>query len=300
MKQAAAVALALLAAGCIRSAPPPSQPSARYTLGEPYALGGVWSYPREDFSLDDSGIAAVLPRSGRGRPTANGEIFDPDRLVGAHRTLQLPAIVAVWNLENGREIRIRVNDRGPVQPGRILGLSPRAAQLLDIPPGGAAQIRIRVETAPSQALARALPSPDRPGMALAPVPRAAVETEALAPLPGAREATRIRRAPSGRVAETIADSAPVLPPDPLPESLTQQYSRPGRLLVEAGNFFRRDLAQRQAAQLGGLGARVEPFGNGRQPQFRVRLGPYADLAAADRAVAGVLAAGLPEARLLVE
>ncbi|RYJ02766.1 MAG: SPOR domain-containing protein [Acetobacteraceae bacterium] len=296
----AALLLALLAAGCNRPAAPPSQPAARYMLGQPYVMGGVWSYPKEDFGLDESGIATVLPRGGRGRRTANGEVFDPDRLVGAHRTLQLPVILSVQNLENGRELRIRVNDRGPVQPGRILGLSPRAAQLLEIPAGGAAQVRIRVDAAPSQALARALPSAEASGPAMAAVPRAAVETEALAPLPGARDSQRIRQAPARIQAETVAESDPALPPDPLPEQATMGSARPGRLLIEAGNFFRRDLAQRQAARLAGLQARVEPFGVGRQPQFRVRLGPYQNLEAADRALGAVLQAGLPEARLLVE
>ena len=304
MRFAVAAALALLAAGCVKPAPPPTTPAARYMLGQPYSMGGVWSYPKEDFGLDDSGIAAVLPHGGRGRRTTNGEIFDPDRLTGAHRSLQLPAIVLVRNLENGREIRIRVNDRGPPRPGRILGLSPRAAQLLDIPVDGAAQVRIRVDAAPSQALARALPNPESPGLespslVLAPAPRAVVETETLPPLPGAHDSRR--QAPARPAAAAIlAESAPELPPDPLPETLAMHHAMPGRLLIEAGSFFRRELAQRQAARLAGLEARVEPFGPGRQPQFRVRLGPYPNLAAADRAIAAVLAAGLSEARLLVE
>jgi rare lipoprotein A len=301
LRLGAAVTLALLAAGCVRPAAPP--PAARYLLGEPYALGGVWSYPREDFSLDETGVAMVLPRAGGGRYTANGEVHDPDRLTGAHRTLQLPAIVAVRNLENGREIRIRVNDRGPAQPGRILGLSPRAAQLLDIPPGGTAQIRLRVDTGPSRALAGVMPGLENPSLAISSAPRAAVTTEALAPLPGARDVPRIREAaamPTAGHAEPADAGAAAPPPDPLPEVLTQNYATPGRLVVEAGTFFRRDLAQRQAARLAGLAARVEPFGSGRQPQFRVRMGPFADVAAADLAVTAVLAAGLPEARLLVE
>ena len=300
MRQAAALLLALLAVGCTKQAAPPPQSAARYMLGQPYAMGGVWSYPKEDFGLDESGIAVVLPRGARGRRTTNGEVFDPDRPVGAHRTLQLPAIVSVSNLETGQELRIRVNDRGPVQPGRIIGLSPRAALLLGIPAGGAAQVRIRVETAPSQALARGLPSAEASGPAMAAVPRAMVETESLAPLPGARDSQRIRQAPARAQAETVADSNPALPPDPLPEQVTMTGPRPGRLLIEAGSFFRRDLAQRQAARLAGLDARVEPFGAGRQPQFRVRLGPYPSLEAADRAMGAVLQAGLPEARLLVE
>jgi rare lipoprotein A len=54
---------------------------------------------------------------------------DPAALVAAHRTLQLPAVVLVWNLDTGREIRVRVNDRGPSEPGRVIGLSRRAATL---------------------------------------------------------------------------------------------------------------------------------------------------------------------------
>ena len=297
MRQAA-LALALLAAGCGRQAPPPA-PAGRYLLGEPYAMGGLWSYPREDFGLEESGVAAVLPRGRPGQRTANGEAYDPDRLVGAHRTLQLPAILTVLNLETGRELRIRVNDRGPTQPGRVVGLSPRAARLLGIPPDGAAQVRIRVETGPSQALAAALPSPDRPALAMAAAPRAAVEREALPPLPGMREAS-LRPALAQAAARPAAETRPELPPDPLPEAVASRPAQPGRLLIEMGRFFRRDLAQRQAARIPGLRPRVEPFGGGRQPQFRVVAGPFPDIPAADQAVAAVLRAGLPEVRLLVE
>ncbi len=271
-------------------------------MGEPYVLGAIWSYPREDFGLDETGVAVVLPRVGSGQHTANGEIRDPQRLTGAHRTLQLPAIVMVTNLENGREIRIRVNDRGPGKAGRILGLSPRAATLLGIPPDGAARVRLRVDAGPSRALAAAMRDPEDSGLAMTAAPRVAVVTEALAPLPGARDSRRVRAVatrPIQRSGETGALAAE-LPPDPLPEVVTQGHAMPGRLVVEAGTFFRRDLAQRQAAGLARLAARVEPFGAGRQPQHRVRMGPFADIAAADRAVAAVLAAGLPEARLLID
>lgn len=299
MKAAAALALALLTMGCVRQAAPPT-PTGRYMLGEPYEMGGVWSYPREDFGLEESGIAAVLPRGRAGQRTANGEVYEPDRLIGAHRTLQLPAIVSVWNLENGREIRVRVNDRGPAAPGRVIGLSPRAAQLLGMAPDGAAQVRIRVETGPSQALAGALPSLERPALSIAAAPRAVVESEALPPLPGMREASPRRAGPATQSGQQLAEASPELPPNPLPEAVSTRPAAPGRLVIEAGIFFRRDLAQRQAARLAGLRARVEPFGGGRQPQFRVLAGPYPDVTAGDRAVAAVLRAGLPELRLVVE
>lgn len=279
--------------------PLPAPPSAGRTLiGQPYTSGGVWSYPREDFAGSETGIAAILPDRAGGRVTANGEVFDPTRLLAAHRTLQLPAILTVWNLETGREVQVRVNDRGPTEAGRLLGLSRRAAELLGVPPGGTAAVRITVDGPPSRALASALPGDCAPLLTIATAPRGAVMAENLPPPPGSREAGR-RQAPAGAVPARIAAKAdPGLPPDPLPEAVLQRFAVPVRLLVEAGSFFRRDLAQRQAASL--PGARTEPFGEGRQPRYRVRLGPFATVAEADRAVAAVLAAGHPEVRLLVE
>ena len=301
---ASSLLLALLA-GC---KPPPPQPQAapRYVIGQPYRMGGLWSYPREDFARQETGLAAVLPDSAAGRRTANGEIHDPAGLMAAHRTLQLPAIVTVTNLENGRSLLLRVNDRGPENPARLLGLSRRAATLLGVPANGAAQVRLMVEGEASRALAAALPSTERVELPIAAAPvRAGVEREELAPPPGARSAGTARQGspqPStGPVASAVAESpAAMLPPERLPERVMQGQASPGRLLIEAGSFFRRDLAQHQTARLAGLGARVEQSGHGRQAEYRVRLGPFGNVAEADRAFAAVLAAGLPEARLLVE
>ncbi|MBK1661294.1 septal ring lytic transglycosylase RlpA family protein, partial [Paracraurococcus ruber] len=218
--------LCLALAAC-QPAPPP-QGSPRYMLGEPYSLGGLWSYPKEEFGRVESGLAAVLPDRRAGRRTTNGEIFDPDRLMGAHRTLQLPAIVSVWNLETGREVRLRVNDRGPAQPGRVIGLSSRAAALLGIPAGGTAQVRVSVEDAPSRALARALPSSERTAPQVEAVRTVAVEREELAPLPGSRQAERVREAPRVATAPAAPGAEAGLPPDPLPEQVLPRPAMPGR------------------------------------------------------------------------
>ena len=182
-------------------------------------------------------------------------------------------------------------------PGRAIGLSLRAATLLGIPPEGTAQVRVAVEDGASRALARALPTTEANAVRVEAAPAAAIERETLAPLPGARQAARLREAPGGVAAPGIVAGTLALPPDPLPEQVVQHAPQPGRLVVDAGSFFRRDLAQRQASR---IGAHVEAFGEGRRPQYRVRLGPFADAAAADRAVAAVLAAGLPEVALVVE
>lgn len=293
---AALAGLLALAAGC---AEPPA-PRPRYVVGAPYAMGGLWSYPREAFSGTETGLAAVLPRAPAAALTANGERQDPEALVAAHRTLQLPAIVEVTNLETGLALRVRVNDRGPAQPGRVIALSPRAARLLGVPEGGAAQVRLEVDGAASRDLAAALPSEEPRGPAIATAPRGEVVAESLAPPPGARAAAgiaEVRVRGSGGESPTPLPAAPT---DRLPERVERRPAAPGRLLIDAGSFHRADPARRLAARLGSLGARVQPEGRGREATWRVVVGPFATVAEADAAVAAAIAAGLAEVRLVVE
>ncbi len=276
----------LILAGCTT----PPQPQPRYLLGEPYRAGGLWSYPKEEFALDDTGIAAIMPRADG--LTANGEVRDADGMVAAHRTLQLPSIVTVTNLDTGRSVRLRVHERGPTQAGRVIAVSPRAAQLL----GAAGPFRARVvldgnaSRAAIEGLAgQAAPLP----IATAPVGR--VERESLAPPEGARGATQAVQAAARAPAETTTATRE---PERLPEQVIQGAPSPGRIWLEAGRFFRRDLAQAQAARIGG---RAEPFGPpGRQQQWRVRSGPYSSITEADAALARAIALGQPDLRLAVE
>ena len=139
-------------AGCQRAPPPPS-PAPHYVLGQGWqGAQGVWFYPAERFTLDQTGLAEVDER-GHAPLTANGEAYDPTALAAAHQTLQLPAIAMVTNLQTGRQILLRVNDRGPAAPGRILSLTPRAALLLGVGPDGVAQVRVQVQDLPSRQLA---------------------------------------------------------------------------------------------------------------------------------------------------
>src|SRR6185436_18884426 len=87
-----------------------------YKVGDPYQIGGVWYYPAEDWSYDETGIASFYggEKSGtnfHGRNTANGELYDMNSLTAAHRTLPMPSLVRVTNLENGRQLVLRVNAR---------------------------------------------------------------------------------------------------------------------------------------------------------------------------------------------
>ncbi|MFN7307809.1 MAG: RlpA-like double-psi beta-barrel domain-containing protein [Acetobacteraceae bacterium] len=289
----------ILAAAVLAMAGCGTQPEPRYLVGDPYRLGGVWSYPREDYALAETGLAEVLPAPMFGGQTANGEVLTAQGLTAAHRSLQMPAIIRVTNLENGRSMLLRVNDRGPEKPGRILGVSPRAGALLGMTPGRATQIALVVDAEMSRAVAEALPGHAPAPITIAAAPRAAVARDELAPLPGAREAPRREVLP-------LPSAAPMaeLPPQrrgtplALPEAVTQTAPRPGSIFVEAGQFSGRYGAEAVAARL--PGARISQQGRGRNANFRVALGPFTEVRAADFALERTLAAGLSGARIIVE
>jgi rare lipoprotein A len=285
----AALLLAALLAGC-------ASPPARFVVGDPYRMGGTWSYPREDFSSVETGIATRHAVAGWNARTANGEAWSDGRALAAHRTLQLPAVVTVTNLETGRTLLVRVNDRGPVNPGRVIGLSDRAASLLGIPAGGVAQVRVAVDAERSRILAEAAPAAERPRLLIEAAPRAAVAAESLDAPPGARSAAPARAVAAVREAPVDAAAAP--PDILLPEAVAQGSPRPGRILVEAGTLSGAAAAARLAARV--PGARVETFGAGRDQQFRVRVGPFSSLAQADAVLERTLAAGVSGARILVD
>ncbi len=286
----AALLLVALLAGC-------GSPPARYLVGDPYRMGGTWSYPREDFSLMETGLAARHTVAGWSSPTANGEAWSDGRALAAHRTLQLPAVVAVTNLENGRTLLVRVNDRGPVNPGRVIGLSGRAATLLGIPAGGSAHVRIAVDGERSRALSDSVPGRAATTVPIEAAPRAVVAAESLDAPPGARSAAPARAA--APVRQAAAESVATPPADlPLPETVAQAAPSPGRVMLEAGTLSRPEAAARLAARI--PGARVEAFGPRRDQQFRVRLGPFDSVAQADTALERTLAAGVSGARILVD
>ena len=109
----------------------------------PYEVNGVWYYPKSDPGYDRQGLASWYGGTEQHRPTADGEIFDMNLPSAAHTTLPLPSWVEVTNLDNGRRIRVRVNDRGPFVTGRIIDLSRQAAKDLGFYARGTARVRVR-------------------------------------------------------------------------------------------------------------------------------------------------------------
>lgn len=149
--EAVALGLTIAAAGCAtpRTHPvapvalQPALPGSRVKIGQPYQVLGQWYYPADDRSYDVTGIASWYGPGFHSLSTASGERYDQDAISAAHKTLPLPSYVEVSNLDNGRTLVVRVNDRGPFVDGRIIDLSRRSAQLLGIDRPGTARVRVK-------------------------------------------------------------------------------------------------------------------------------------------------------------
>ena len=115
-----------------------------YKVGSPYSINGVKYIPKEDPNYFEEGIASWYGPNFDGKITANGEIFDQYAVTAAHRTLPIPSLVKVTNLENDRNIILRINDRGPFVGDRIIDLSYKSAQLLDIIENGTGKVRVEI------------------------------------------------------------------------------------------------------------------------------------------------------------
>ncbi len=117
--------------------------SAHQKVGRPYTVAGQTFVPQRNDRYDEIGIGSWYGPNFHGRPTANGEVFNQWDMTAAHTTLPIPSIVEVTNLENGRQIIVRLNDRGPFVDDRIIDLSRAAAEALDYHATGLARVRVR-------------------------------------------------------------------------------------------------------------------------------------------------------------
>ncbi len=122
---------------------PAPKGGGHFKIGQPYEINGEQFIPQDDPSYDRTGVASWYGALFHGRHTANGEIFDMERLSAAHPTLPLPVYVKVTNLDNGRSAVVRVNDRGPFRKGREIDLSERTAEVLGFKRAGTANVRVR-------------------------------------------------------------------------------------------------------------------------------------------------------------
>ncbi len=112
-----------------------------YLVGRPYTVAGRTYYPSERRYVA-VGLASWYGDAFHGRRTANGEIFDRNSISAAHPTMPLPSYARVINLRNNYSMIVRVNDRGPFEPGRIMDVSLRVAEMLDFRRNGTTKVKV--------------------------------------------------------------------------------------------------------------------------------------------------------------
>ncbi|MER2519162.1 MAG: septal ring lytic transglycosylase RlpA family protein [Bdellovibrionales bacterium] len=312
----ALLALTLALSACASHAPstrPPQSATVKphYKVGEPYEIKGERYYPKEDFSYNETGIASWYGSDFHNGMTANGEIFNKDELTAAHKTLPLPSLARVTNLDNGKSIVVRVNDRGPFSGARIIDMSQRSAQLLGFEKAGTAKVRVQVLADESKAIADAMrrygtdrqivtasaSSPEEAQQGLvATSPYAANERSGIMPA-GVESITLepIRTTPA--VHQQLLETRPVAEVVQMPVNPANNS-----LFVQAGAFTVLDNAKRlqqKLAQKGHPATLSDIIVNG-TVFHRVRVGPIASVAQADSLLNQVRSTGVENARTVVD
>ncbi|MCB9989107.1 MAG: septal ring lytic transglycosylase RlpA family protein [Rhodospirillales bacterium] len=299
-----------------KSINPPPKSQGTFKVGSPYKIDGKMYYPTESYTLVETGIASWYGPQFHGKQTANGEIFDMNELTAAHRTLQMPSLVRVTNLENGRSLIVRVNDRGPYARGRIIDLSKRAADLLGFKNKGTAKVRLQVLREESMKIAQAaksgrdtsgfeiaankkgyLATPE-PTPATASQPPATYQTAAVTPETGKTAGLQgVQKEPLQSVIPGHTRNGQFYP-DPV---ITEEAVTPSNIYVQAGSFSVHDNAVNLRNSLEPVGrAGVYPVEINGQHFYRVRLGPVSSVDQADELLARLVNTGHQDAIIVVE
>lgn len=152
-------------------------PAPKYYVGSAYKVEDVQYIPVEDLTYNQTGIAGIVPAELNGTKTSNGEVFDMNQMVATSKTLPLPTIARVTNLDNGQSVVVRVNNRGPFVNTRIMDLSPAAARQIGM--NGQTKVQVQVLADESIAVKNATVGATTPATSaqpMTPPPAQTVET----------------------------------------------------------------------------------------------------------------------------
>lgn len=270
-----------------------------FKVGKPYTVNGTVYRPSETYNYVETGISSWYGPGFHGKKTASGETYHQGELTAAHRTLQMPSLVRVTNLDNGRSVIVRVNDRGPFAKGRIIDVSQRAAELLGMIGTGTAKVKVEMLAEESRQIAEAA----RRGADL--------------------KGTEIAMNQNGRLPASMTDSSgqQVAPQEAVLAQSAQQdhiqghYTNgrfypdgvvtqvavvPTGIYVQAGAFGVADNAQRLSQKLGSIApAKVEAVNYNGRVLYKVKLGPLPNVREADSVLNRVLVSGHSDAIIVV-
>ena len=272
--------LALLA-GCATTGEPDGYSQATaisgtggvYKVGKPYKIMGKTYYPKEDYNYSEVGVASWYGSDFHNKKTANGEKYDMHTLTAAHRTLPLPSIVKVTNLENGRSLVLRVNDRGPYAKNRIIDISKRGAQLLGFQTKGTAKVRVELMEKESKELKAALT-----GQKIEPV------------MASAKKTTPIKKMEYAAVEPLRLDN---------PYNAAGGVTAEKSYFVQAGSFAKHDAAKDLSSKLSRFGkSKVAQADVDGSRYYRVRIGPFSFPEEAEVTLAKVKNYGIYNAKIV--
>ncbi len=285
-------------------------------LGAPYDIGGTTYAPEDNPMYDEVGYASWYGQELAGRQTANGEMFNPAGISAAHKTLPLPSYVEVTRIDTGQTILVRVNDRGPFANDRIIDLSEGASRQLGIMDQGAVGVRVRRVSPPESERAAlrsgqsAQPRLSTPGELLSLLNDQLMKQPkpAVSPRPSTAQAQPRGQGQTGGGRFIVEGSGQAPNVSGYGTSYDSQYGvaaaqpkRPisatptpnaGGFVVQVAAFSSRQRADELAARLGANVVASEDGG-----VYRVRLGPYANEAEAQKALEMVKGKGYSGARV---
>ncbi len=260
----------------------------RYQVGKPYQVAGRWFEPREQPNYDKAGIASWYGPQFHRRQTSNGEWFNMNDLTAAHATLPIPSYAKVTNLENGREVIVRINDRGPFVGTRIIDLSKRSAEVLAFRDKGKAEVRVQyIGPAPLNDNGSHLVAMNRE------LSRGTSLPQMIARADG-RAGGQYAEAP-----QVQARATQIVAVQPLGQPF-QTASTEGEYYVQVGTFADAGNAERTRESLAGVGpVQVMPLEGSQGTVYRVRVGPIANAEQAGAALQQVVHTGHGDARVIV-
>ncbi len=287
MKAALTLAAILALSSCAHRQVVPSQPAV-FTIGAPYQAGGEWRYPRNFNQYDVTGLATTYDSDVPYAYTSDHETYDPGAIAAASPVMPLPAIVTVTNLANGRQMDVRVNDRGPLdRAGRVLMVTPAVAKALDFPEDGDVEVEVKLNGPQTAALDGALGQ----GPKLTSAPVAGITAQSLGPPGSAAGAVR-----SLTPAQSEGDAAPTVA---LSGQVTQTTPNPGPLYVQIPGFGRQYDAYRMMQRLAGMPAKIVPQFDPARTLYAVDVGPFYSVADADAALEQILQSGVSDPEIIV-
>ena len=270
--------------------PPQSAPAIteQRKVGKPYQIFGQWYYPiSTSDGFTERGIASWYGPGFHGNKTANGETYNKHDYTAAHPTLPLPTYVRVTNLQNGRSLVVRVNDRGPFARGRVIDLSYASAKALDMVGSGTAPVYVEAMPADGSPLG-AVASQTVPANKTPTEPDTNFQTPPPATVPSAVQVEELApitvSAPPGQVAQV--------------DGVTIGHAK---VFIQTGAFTDYQNALKQVSTLQAkFAAQLQEASVQGKTFYRVRIGPMADVASADTTLKNVVEAGFKDARLVIE